>query len=111
MEYDWNHGGESIWRSERSDRFPVWARRMMTIAVLITTSPAWLSGLELLLRYYNLLPTAPSPFIGSTIHGYTTGEIWLSTLVAELFILVVWRGRQYRQLYQNAGSQLPRPVR
>lgn len=88
------HGSQSIRRSERSDLFPDWASWMTWIAFLITASPAWLSGLEKLMRYYNISPaTGGTALTGSTVHGYTTGEIWLSTLVAELFILVVWRNR------------------
>ncbi len=88
-------GSQSIPKSERSDYFPDWARWMTWIALLITASPAWLSGLEMLMRSYGIPPaaTASSALTGSTIRGYTTGEIWLSTFVAELFILVVWRNR------------------
>lgn len=93
--------GQSIRRSERSDLFPDWAYWMTTMAFLITASPAWLSGLEILLRSFGIPSAATASFAvtGSTVPGYTTGEVWLSTLVAELFILVVWRGRQHRYLY------------
>lgn len=113
MTVDRKQNSDQSQQVNRSGFLPNWAYWMTWIAFLITASPAWLSGFEMLMRSYGIPPAAAtsSALTGSTVHGYTTGEIWLSTLVAELFILVVWRGRQHRYLYQNAGSQLPRPVR
>lgn len=95
MTVDRNQNSDRSQQVNRSGFLPNWAYWMTAIAFLLTTSPAWLSGFEMLMHSYGIPPaaTAGSALIGSTVHGYTAGEVWLSTLIGELFILVVWRNR------------------
>jgi hypothetical protein len=74
---------------------------MTAIAGILTVSPAIIAAVK------NIIGLSEFWLLGASspaVHTYTVNDVVLSTLVAEAYILLVWRSRQYNYL-SNARTE------